>query len=57
MNTVAGVCVEACVAPAGFNFPIRSIRQAQRPAATQKIANSVLDLLSLFAGTVLFNLL
>jgi hypothetical protein len=57
MNTAAGVRVEACVAPAGFNFPIRSIRQAQRPAATQKIANSVLDLLSLFAGTVLFNLL
>jgi hypothetical protein len=40
MKTVAAVRVAARVAPAGFIFPMPNppIRQAQRPAATQKIA-------------------
>jgi hypothetical protein len=59
MNSVVGVRVAARVAPAGFNFqiPHPPIRQAQRPAATQKIADSFLRLLSLLAATVFFELL
>jgi hypothetical protein len=51
MKTVSGVRL----APAGFHFPSPDppIRQAQRPAATQKIDNSFLRLLRLFAATVL----
>jgi hypothetical protein len=37
--------------------PHPPIRQAQRPAATQKIADSFLRLLSLLAATVFFELL
>jgi hypothetical protein len=37
--------------------PNPPIRQAQRPAATQEIANSFLRFLRLFAATVLFYLL
>jgi hypothetical protein len=53
MKTVAAVRVAARVAPAGFIFPMPNppIRQAQRPAVTQKIAHSFLRLLSIFAAT------
>jgi hypothetical protein len=40
-----------------YDFAIRPIRQAQRPAATQKIAHSFLRILRFFAATVFLNLL
>jgi hypothetical protein len=54
MKTVVGVRVAVSGESAGFDFliPNPPIRQAQRPAATQKIITSSWRFLSLFAATV-----
>jgi hypothetical protein len=57
MKTMAGVRLAARARLLVFPISNPPIRQARRPAATQKIANSVLRLLSLFAAKVLFDLL
>jgi hypothetical protein len=59
VKTVAEVRVATRAAGLGVNIPISNppIRQAQRPAATQKITSSFLRLLSGFAATVLVGML